>query len=306
MSQSPAFDSGPRLQFSCNFRAMMGVMSTVKAIRFSAYLVALVLVGLLHGRAADANVPSPDNKFANGQAAISVMVVGVAHFGNPGRDLHDVRVDDVLSARRQAEIQKVVDALARFRPTKILVEWSASQAAKEYAAYRAGTSSPSRNEVVQLGFRLARQMGLPEVAGVDVPGDFPYESLQRFAEAHGQTALLEKTDAGWAMQIQELDHVLQSGSIRDLLRFINSPPWIERSQHPYRLLLNIGQGPTQPGADLLAAWYRRNFYISANVVQAVHPGDRVIIFYGAGHAFLLRQLVSEMPGWILVEANSYL
>jgi hypothetical protein len=99
--------------------------------------------------------------------------------------------------------------------------------------------------------------------------------------------------------------MLRSGSIRDLLSLINTPVWIEKSQNPYRLLLAIGRGPTQPGADLLAAWYRRNFYISANVVQSVRPGDRVVIFYGAGHAFLLRQFISEMPNWILVEPNPY-
>jgi hypothetical protein len=233
-------------------------------------------------------------------------VVGVAHFSNPGHDLHDPSVDDVLSARRQAEIQTAVDALAQFRPTEVLVEWPAAKAVTAYAAYRAGTLPPSRSEVVQLGFRLAHQIGLPEVVGVDVMADFPYEAVQRFAETNGQTTLLEKLNVDWATQAQGISDVLRSGTIRDLLRFINTPAWIGKSQNPYRLLLKFGQGPTQPGADLLAAWYRRNFYISANIVQAVHPRDRVIIFYGAGHAFLLRQLVSEMPDWTLVEPNLYL
>lgn len=30
------------------------------------------------------------------------------------------------------------------------------------------------------------------------------------------------------------------------------------------------------------------------------------VLYGSGHAFLLRQCVSEMPGYRLVEANDYL
>jgi hypothetical protein len=278
----------------------------VKPLFIPAYLGGLLIVGLLQARAADPGPPSAASQAPGAQAPISVMVVGVAHLSNPGRDMHDVHVDDVLSVGRQAEIQKVVDALARFRPTKILVEWAASKAGTEYAAFRAGTLPPSRSEVVQLGFRLARQMGLPEVDGVDVPGDFPYESVQQFAGTHGQTALLETANAGWAAQVQEVSEVLRAGSIGDMLRLINSPARIEKSQNPYRLLLRIGQGPTQPGADLLAAWYRRNFYISANVVQAVHPGDRVVIFYGAGHAFLLRQLVAEMPDWIPVEPDSYL
>jgi hypothetical protein len=41
-------------------------------------------------------------------------------------------------------------------------------------------------------------------------------------------------------------------------------------------------------------------------VQRAKPGDRVVVFYGSGHAFLLRQCVSEMPGYRLIEANDYL
>ena len=61
-----------------------------------------------------------------------------------------------------------------------------------------------------------------------------------------------------------------------------------------------------PGADLLTAWYKRNAYICANIVQLAKPGDRVVVFYGSGHAFLLRQCVSGIPGFKLVEANDYL
>ena len=89
------------------------------------------------------------------------MVVAVTHFGNPGRDLHNVTVDDVLSARRQAEIQDVTAALTRFKPTKVLVEWPSDAADHDYKAYCDGSLSPSRNEVVQLGFRLAYELGLP-------------------------------------------------------------------------------------------------------------------------------------------------
>ncbi|HEY0302433.1 MAG TPA: DUF5694 domain-containing protein [Rhizomicrobium sp.] len=36
------------------------------------------------------------------------------------------------------------------------------------------------------------------------------------------------------------------------------------------------------------------------------PGDRIVVFYGAGHAFLLRQCVAGTPGFALVEPNAYL
>lgn len=50
-----------------------------------------------------------------------VLVLGTYHFANPGLDVVKVEVADVLSATRQAEIQAVVDALARFRDRKSVV-----------------------------------------------------------------------------------------------------------------------------------------------------------------------------------------
>jgi len=71
-------------------------------------------------------------------------------------------------------------------------------------------------------------------------------------------------------------------------------------------MLHIGEGSEQPGVDLLTGWYRRNFAICANVIQNSHSGDRIVVFYGSGHAFLLRQCIAETPGFQLVEPNRFL
>jgi Family of unknown function (DUF5694) len=110
---------------------------------------------------------------------------------NPGQDLHNVTVGDVLTAERQAEIASIVSALTEFRPTIVMAEWPAGQASERYAQYLAGTLPPDRNEVVQLGFRLAKAAGIKHFVGIDVPGDFPYDAVTSFAQAHGQSGLLE-------------------------------------------------------------------------------------------------------------------
>ena len=53
---------------------------------------------------------------------VEVMVLGTVHMSNPGADRHDVQVDNVLGTRRQAELEAIANALARFRPTRIVVE----------------------------------------------------------------------------------------------------------------------------------------------------------------------------------------
>jgi hypothetical protein len=242
---------------------------------------------------------------AHAAEPISVMIVGLVHFGNPARDLHDVTMDDVMAPKRQAEIQSVAEALARFRPTRVMVEDSQARVDTRYSAYLANTLSPSRNEEVQLGFRLAKRAGLPRVDGIDVEGDFPYPALQAFASSHGQAAILNQVDVGLAHQVDEIDAVRRSGTIANLLSYMNRPSFVRDSQAPYRMMLTIGSATDQPAADLLTAWYHRNFAIEANIAQRAQPGDRIIIFYGFGHAFLLRQFVSEMPGYRLVEFSDY-
>jgi len=237
---------------------------------------------------------------------VEVMVVGVFHMSNPGHDLHNVRADDVLAPRRQTEIAAVTDALARFKPTKVGVEWDADVVVDRYKQYLAGTLAPSRNEVVQLGFRLARSAGAEGVYGLDADGDFPYERLKNFAETRGFQGLLDQQNALIQGEVDEESRLLAEKNIADGLRFLNDPARLKGANGFYRSMLRIGLGSDQPGVDLLAGWYRRNFQICANLLHVAKPGDRVVIFFGAGHAFLLRQCVAETPGYRLIEPNDYL
>jgi Family of unknown function (DUF5694) len=191
-------------------------------------------------------------------------------------------------------------------PTEVMAEWEADVAKERYAEYLGGTLPPSRNEVVQLGFRLAKTAGLKQFYGIDVEGDFPFEAVQTFAAAHGQSAVLESAGAQAGAMVETQENLLKSKGIAATLRYLNDPERLSHDNGFYRKTLRIGAGTQQPGVDLLTAWYHRNFAICANLIQNTHPGDRVVVFYGSGHAFLLRQCVEETPGFKLVEPNSYL
>ena len=261
--------------------------------------LALAVGVLFTASVAWGQTPSPPEK----PAPIEVMVVGVFHMNSPGRDLFNLQVDDVLAPGRQAEIAEVTAALARFRPTKVAVEWPKDRTATRWADYRADKLPPSRNEVVQLGFRLARATGSP-VIGVDAQTDFPFEPVQRFADANGQGALLGMDRVG--AKVAEQSALLRDRGIAPLLRAMNAPSSIAEDQGLYMQLLRIGAGETQPGAELLSAWYRRNALICANLVQAAQPGDRMVVLYGAGHSHHLRRCVIETPGLRLVDPLAYL
>ncbi|MGA7711015.1 MAG: DUF5694 domain-containing protein [Rhizomicrobium sp.] len=242
---------------------------------------------------------------AMAQEPVTVMIVGVYHMDNPGRDIHDSHADDVLTAKRQAQIAATVDALARFHPTKVDLEWSAAGAEKSYDQYIKGTLKPSRDESVQLGFRLAKESGA-SVVGINELMDFPYPAVQDYAKAHGETPILDAANAAIQALVDEEQQRIDRDTIGQVLRWMNDPAFARRDNNFYVTMLSIGGGTEQPGADLLGAWNLRNFHICANLVQHANPGDRIVVIYGAGHEFLLRRCIAELPGYKLVETNDYL
>jgi hypothetical protein len=241
---------------------------------------------------------------------VRVMVLGTFHFANPGLDLANAQVDDVLQPRRQAELQALAEGLARFRPTVVAVERDADaapdRAVKSYADYLAGQGRDDRNEIVQVGFRLARLAGLQRVVGIDTHGDFPFEALQAWAQRNGRAADLQKEIEDIQARVKRMEQQQKTHTIGQVLRDMNQPATIRDDNGFYMRVLGYGAGSQQPGAALAGAWAARNLAICARLAQVARPGDRVVVVYGAGHSHALRQCVADVPGWQLVEAVDYL
>ncbi|MGR4877264.1 DUF5694 domain-containing protein [Pseudoxanthomonas sp. LARHCG66] len=256
-------------------------------------LLVLALL-LLHGAAWAAGPPA------------RVIVIGTYHFSNPGQDQANVESVDVTVPRRQAELQAVTDALARFQPTFVGVEWPAEAARDNYARYLDGTLPASRNEVVQLGFRLAKQVGLERVHGLDVPGDFPFEPLSAWAQANGKSGDLQALMAQAEGITARITALQTTHSIGGVLREMNTPQALDEAASFYAEFLRYGSGEQQPGVELNAAWAKRNFAICARLLQALKPGDRAVVFYGQGHVPQLAACLRSAPGVELVEAGAFL
>src|SRR5258706_941390 len=97
---------------------------------------------------------------AGSASATEVMILGTYHMANPGQDIHNLKADDVLVEKRQRELAAVAAGLAKFKPTKVAVESPVDNGAPakvaKYHDYLDGKLADSRNETVQVGFRLAR------------------------------------------------------------------------------------------------------------------------------------------------------
>jgi hypothetical protein len=190
------------------------------------------------------------------QAPTQVMIVGTFHLDNPGRDVFNVQVDDVLAEKRQAELADIATALDRFAPTDVMVEWPAAMTDERYASYRAGKLAPSRNEVVQLGFRLAALRKLERVHGIDVEGDFPFQPVKDYASSHGMAPRLEGALAGAGKEVQELSGRVRSGSLGSVLRYMNAPSRALGNHGFYMDMLRMAMETRSPACVLSAPGMR--------------------------------------------------
>lgn len=237
---------------------------------------------------------------------VRVMILGTVHLANPGQDRVNPTVDDVLAPRRQAELQRLVADLARFRPTHVAVERtrdrdSALQA--RYAEVRAGAPM-SRSETEQVGMRLAARMGHDRVHPVDYQHPLDMQSVFAHAEQH-DTAFARRAPQVFAAIARMLQTQLEAGTLPAMMLRSSDPGLADFGHGAYMDMALVGGGDEYVGADMVADWYERNLKIFVNLTRIARPGDRIVLVIGGGHEPLLRHYVEMTPGFEVVPVSHY-
>lgn len=260
---------------------------------------ALVVLAAMAGPAAaqaDPVATVPDSN------AIRILVLGSFHFtGAPDHF-------GIMSPERQAEMERVVDALARFRPTKVIVEEQVRDSVRMdslYDAYRAGRHELTRNERQQIGFRLADLMGHDRVWAVDYQHPWPQDKVNSFAERYDSAYVAYQRR--WRREHAAIrDSLYRHAGLADNLRYLNSAEFLSRLQAMRLRTMEVDAGGTYVGLEPETAIWHRNMRIFADIVGLSEPGDRVLVVYGAGHAYFFRKWALQHPATTLVEPGSYL
>lgn len=254
--------------------------------------------GAIHGQ------PLPEG----GGEKAEVMILGTAHFSNPGQDMIKTEFPDVMKPEYQSQIRTVVDSLAVFRPTKIAVEVRPDYEEtfdSLYRAYRRGEHSLERGEQQQLGFRLAGRFDHRQLYAIDHEGDLPGKALMSYARDHDPAFLKYITSIREEISRKEKS-LYARATIREILRVQNGRENLSDQRGYYARIAPVGDDSTWVGADLVAQWHRRNIKIFADLAREVEPGDRVIVIFGAGHAPLLRYFVKSSKAMKIVDPLDYL
>jgi hypothetical protein len=215
---------------------------------------------------------------------------------NPGRDVHNMQADDVLSPKRQQEMTQLIEVLKKFHPTKIAIEaeLGSDRVTQQYSDYLAGKYTLTRNEVHQIGYRLAKELGHRAIYPVDEEGDFPYKRLMNYAKANGMGEKFDRMEASVGAMVKEQNDFLLSHTVLEMLEYMNSDAMAAKGVATYYAYLPYGDPYDPAGADLLAAWFQRNIRIYSNIVKLIDsPNDKVLVIYGAGHLGWLQQDVAN-------------
>lgn len=245
----------------------------------------------------------------DGKPKAKVMVLGTSHFANNNRDVVKTNYEDVLIPKRQAEVRELVEKIKKFKPTKIVLEQEPSYCDTinmRYRNYVDGKDTLKRNEIYQLGFRMAKDLGHKRVYCGDYQLDMNFDTLFTTAKKYNQTRILG-IFASFMETMQKQTNEQAQWTLLKQFRWMNDPKLQEKTHRLYILQLEVGNGTDYVGTMVTAGWYERNLKIATNVLHLIEsPNDRVLMIFGAGHAKLLRQFLSESPSVELVEAAPYL
>ena len=233
---------------------------------------------------------------------IEVMILGTFHFAQ----VDDV---DVLEPARQRELDAILTSLETFGPARIAVEYPHAEAAelrRSYGEYRGrgADSLVSRNEISQIGFRLARRLGHDEVYAVDVPMNLWDDSIQvfddRWPDSRGGLR------ARWPVRHERDAWDRATAPLAETLLRLNRDE-IPGNSDMYGGFLPLVEEDVYAGALKLRPWYDRNLRIVQNLFRTAEPGDeRILLVIGAGHLRVLKQILEMTPQLCPVSATPYL
>lgn len=238
-----------------------------------------------------------------------VMVLGTFHFTGGGQDYVNSEVDDYLAPARQAEIEAVVEQLAEFNPTRIVVELDPEAEDRfnaQYDAYRRGEHTLTVNERQQIGMRLAARLGHDRLYAADYSSGMDFDAMMAAGQANGQGHLMARMEELRAT-IEAMDARLNRPDVSVTERLIatNEPEFLQM-HNIYLTLAQLG-GPGNPvGATEMTQWWGRNLHIFAQISWVAEPGERVLVIYGSGHKFLFDQFIQDAVEMEWVNPLDYL
>jgi hypothetical protein len=224
-----------------------------------------------------------------------VMLVGMFHFANPGRDTVKSRVINVMTPANQAYLDGLAMRVAEFRPTDVLAECSPAdqiQYDQKFRDYVGGRFELPSNETYQIGFRVAKFAGLSGVICFD-ENAIGWNAQPLFDYMDRKLPQRKRElEAMYRALSESADKEQSTLTLSQLLHLANDPTRDAMNKGLYVGTNDVDAGGGFAGADASASWWHRNFRMYANIQKVAAPGRRVIALGGQGHTAILKDMLA--------------
>lgn len=165
-----------------------------------------------------------------------------------------------------------------------------------------------RNEIAQIGFRLARRLGHETVYPFDYRMGIGNDSIGAYLGRNPDAA---RARAARSQEIQQSlvaeDSLLRRVGLVEYYRYINSEERIRSGNELMYRAIALGDGANYGGPRMLSRWYDRNFRMVHHLTRlSDDAGNRVLVLVGSGHVLPLRHILDVSPGLCPVSPLPYL
>ena len=282
--------------------------------RFLPFVLLLLLFHI--GQAQAQQFKDPDEFLLKDQGVPQILLVASWHFNYPGLDAHVTETENrinILSEKRQAELKVLLDYLAKFRPTKIVVEGGRNTGYLKWRwrRWKSGERPLGASEIDQIGIRLMDRLGLDTLYGANTYSvmyehshyrnpDVPKNYLEKLYEkqTYGGDDPQGKRYKQW---YDYQDKMTVNASLLENFYYLNSDKVLDRDFGAYISTGMAVEGQYE-GVDILSAnWINRNLRIFRNIqLIEANPEDRILVLFGGAHIAMLKFFFECSPEFELL------
>jgi len=251
---------------------------------------------------------------------IKVYLLGTFHFNQTDSTYN------ILDDKHQKSIIELCKIIENQKPEKVFVERQPEFESQNninglYNSYLENNKLKYKNEIFQVGFRVAKNLNHSKIYQCDNPGLYGtnYFNAKKYAEENGQLDILNAKAKGTVVRYDETideDSLMQKSSLLDYIKWINSDKVMKTSHAGYIAnypligstdFYNYDDDNTLIGAELTAGWYRRNIMIYTKIINQLDYSEKAIfIIIGADHVPILRNLFRDNPYFEVMETKKWL
>lgn len=230
---------------------------------------------------------------------VEIMLIGTMHLAveNKADVVH--LSDEEKTVYSEQDFEQLVHLLAQYKPDQLFVEMEAtSQNSLDalYKSYIQGEHTLRYNETEQIAFRLAKKLQHEKLWAVDWNEPRPHiPDIDDLSTNEEFLYLMEKVNA----EMQLLSTAMKEKSIIETFQLINREDQIKKDHEIYTDLMMLDD---ETAFEWVANyWYYRNLKMAKNIRCLIkETSTKALVLVGAGHNYLLKQFLSEVPGYTVV------